>query len=106
MIDRLEKLTDELELLVSEIVTNALIHGQSAVDVRIRKYEDRLRVEVRDYEPHPPIPAAILDIEETRNDEAESGRGLLIVDAIASDWGSSPTGRGKTTWFEMLIPAA
>ncbi|MFF3243786.1 SpoIIE family protein phosphatase [Streptomyces sp. NPDC002870] len=102
----LEKLTDELELLVSEIVTNALIHGQSAVDVRIRKYEDRLRVEVRDNEPHPPIPAAILDIEETRNDEAESGRGLLIVDAIASDWGSSPTGRGKTTWFEMLIPAA
>ncbi|ASQ99674.1 ATP-binding protein [Streptomyces sp. Mo3] len=95
-----------MELLVAEIVTNALIHGRSAVDIRMRTYGDRLRVEVRDNEPHPPIPAAILDTAETSDDEAESGRGLLIVDAIASDWGSSPMGRGKTTWFEMLIPAA
>ncbi|WP_331772974.1 SpoIIE family protein phosphatase (plasmid) [Embleya sp. NBC_00888] len=102
----LEALTEELELLVSEIVTNVLIHGQSAVDVRMRTYGDRLRVEVRDNEPHPPIPAAILDTAETGDDQAESGRGLLIVDAIASSWGSSPTGRGKTTWFEMLIPPA
>ncbi|MFI1164505.1 SpoIIE family protein phosphatase [Streptomyces sp. NPDC020801] len=102
----LDTLVDELELLVSEVVTNGLIHAQSEVDVRIRQYDDRLRVEVRDNDPYPPIPAAVLDIEETGNDAAESGRGLLIVDAIASDWGSSPTGRGKTTWFEITVPAA
>ncbi|MFI1389126.1 ATP-binding SpoIIE family protein phosphatase [Streptomyces griseoaurantiacus] len=100
-----ETLADDLELLVSEVVTNALIHGQSAADIRIRKYDDRVRVEVCDNEPHPPIPAVILNLEETAADQAESGRGLVIVDALASDWGSSPTGRGKTTWFEMMLPA-
>jgi hypothetical protein len=36
--------------------------------------------------------------------QAESGRGLLIVDALATAWGSSPAGRGKTTWIEMTLP--
>lgn len=102
----LDMLADELELLVSEVVTNALIHARSGVDVRMRKYDDRLRVDVRDNDPRPPIPAVILNVEESGNDEAESGRGLFIVDAIASAWGSSPTGRGKTTWFEIAVPSA
>ncbi|MFJ3339187.1 SpoIIE family protein phosphatase [Streptomyces sp. NPDC086766] len=96
---------DDLELLVSEVVTNALIHAHSEVDLRLREYADRIRVEVRDSDSYPPVPTALLE-DETSNQEAESGRGLLIVDALALTWGSSPAGRGKTTWFEIGIPAA
>jgi hypothetical protein len=59
-------------------------------------------VEVRDSDPYPPVPTALLD-DDAGNLEAESGRGLLIVDALASAWGSSPAGRGKTTWFEVGV---
>jgi serine phosphatase RsbU (regulator of sigma subunit)/anti-sigma regulatory factor (Ser/Thr protein kinase) len=97
-------LLDDLHLLASEVVTNALIHAQSDVDLRLRAYPDRIRVEVRDSDPRPPVPTAILT-DEAGNREAESGRGLLIVAALASAWGSSPAGRGKTTWFELGIPA-
>lgn len=92
---------DELQLLISEVVTNSLIHAQTEVDVLLRSYPGRLRVEVRDSNPRPPILAAILGGEEAVNDEAESGRGMLIVDAVAWAWGTSPAGRGKTTWFEL-----
>ncbi|MEU3983991.1 SpoIIE family protein phosphatase [Streptomyces sp. NPDC026672] len=98
-------LLDDLELLVTEVVTNALIHAHSEVDLRLRMYADRIRVEVRDSDSYPPVPTALLE-DETSNQEAESGRGLLIVDALALTWGSSPAGRGKTTWFEIAVPAA
>ncbi|MFE2446691.1 ATP-binding protein [Streptomyces sp. NPDC059426] len=88
-----------MELLVSEVVTNALIHAHSKVDLRLREYPHRIRVEVRDGNPYPPVPTALLD-DDARNLEAESGRGLLIVEALATAWGSSPAGRGETTWFE------
>ncbi|MFB6777827.1 SpoIIE family protein phosphatase [Streptomyces sp. NPDC056352] len=98
------QLQETLELVTTEVVTNALIHADSEVELRLREYPDRIRVEVRDSDPHPPVPTAIVAEEET-NQEAESGRGLLIVDALAGDWGSSPAGRGKTTWFEIALRA-
>ncbi|MFI1304045.1 SpoIIE family protein phosphatase [Streptomyces sioyaensis] len=97
-------LLDSMELLACEVVTNALIQAHSEVDLRLREYPDRLRVEVRDSDPHPPVLTEILTAGETDNQEAESGRGLLIVDALAEAWGSSPAGRGKTTWFELSTP--
>ncbi|MGW9031076.1 SpoIIE family protein phosphatase [Streptomyces sp. NPDC055722] len=97
-------LTDEIEVLVSEVVTNSLIHAHTEVDIRLSDYPDRVRVEVRDHDPHPPIPAVVLDPNGVGDDEAESGRGLLIADALASAWGSAPAGRGKTTWFELPLP--
>ncbi|MDF6045491.1 serine/threonine-protein phosphatase [Streptomyces sp. JH14] len=100
----MEPLLDTMELLTSEVVTNALIHADSEVELRLREYPDRIRVEVRDSDPHPPVPTAIVADEEN-NQEAESGRGLLIVDALAGDWGSSPAGRGKTTWFDIGVAA-
>ncbi|MFF0450715.1 SpoIIE family protein phosphatase [Streptomyces sp. NPDC004609] len=98
-------LLDDLELLVSEVVTNGLIHAHSEVDLRLREYPDRIRVEARDSDPYPPVPTVLLN-DESSNQEAESGRGLLIVEALALAWGSSPAGRGKTTWFEVSTAAA
>ncbi|WP_218053803.1 ATP-binding protein [Streptomyces rhizosphaericus] len=72
------------------------------MDLRLREYPHRIRVEVRDSNPYPPVPTAPLD-DDARNLEAESGRRLLIVEALATAWGSSPAGRGKTTWFEIGV---
>lgn len=96
----LAPLTEETELLASEVVTNALIHGDSDVSMDLRRYPNRVRVEVRDSDPHLALPVSISLAE----DEAEDGRGLLIVSAIASAWGNSPSGRGKTVWFELSTP--
>lgn len=93
-------MSEEAELLASEVVTNALIHGDSDVDIHVRRYPGRVRVEVRDSDPHLALPAALGLAE----DEAEGGRGLVIVSAMASAWGNSPSGRGKTVWFEMSTP--
>ncbi|GHJ38468.1 SpoIIE family protein phosphatase [Streptomyces sp. TS71-3] len=96
-------LLDDLELLITEVVTNALVHADTEVDVRLREYPDHVRVEVRDSDPRSPILLANLGPGEAGDAEAESGRGMLIVDALASAWGSSPAGRGKTTWFELGV---
>lgn len=102
----LDAITANLELLASEVVTNALIHAHTDVDVLLREYPDRLRVEVRDNDPRPPVPAAVIDLDEADLGQAESGRGLIIVEAVADAWGSSPAGRGKSTWFELVTPEA
>jgi anti-sigma regulatory factor (Ser/Thr protein kinase) len=93
-------MTEEAELLASEVVTNALIHGDSDVDIHVRGYPERVRVEVRDSDPHLALPVSLGLAE----DEAEGGRGLVIVSAMASAWGNSPSGRGKTVWFELRTP--
>ncbi|MGW0738041.1 ATP-binding SpoIIE family protein phosphatase [Streptomyces sp. NPDC002851] len=98
-----ESLLDDLQLMLSEVVTNALIHAQSDVDIRLRRHVDGIRVEVQDSSAQPPVPGVIVG-DEAMNAEAESGRGLLIVDALATAWGSSPAGRGKTTWIELTLP--
>ncbi|WP_225321053.1 ATP-binding SpoIIE family protein phosphatase [Streptomyces luteolifulvus] len=93
----LGSVTDEAELLASELVTNALVHGDSDVDVRLRRYPEHIRMEVRDSTSTPAVPVTI----PREEDRAEGGRGLVIVEALARAWGNSPSGRGKTVWFEM-----
>jgi anti-sigma regulatory factor (Ser/Thr protein kinase) len=95
-----DALADDAELMATELVTNALIHADSEVDVRLREAEDRIRVEVRDSDPRPPLPAPITFTSGADGD-SEHGRGLLIVEALASAWGNAPRGRGKSVWFEM-----
>ncbi|MFE2506908.1 SpoIIE family protein phosphatase [Streptomyces naganishii] len=97
------EISDALELITSEAVTNALIHADSAVDVRVREYDDRVRLEVRDSDAHPPLPSAISVCDEAAQSTAEHGRGLMIVDSLATAWGSSPHGRGKTVWMELRL---
>ncbi|MGW7385566.1 ATP-binding protein [Streptomyces sp. NPDC054794] len=92
-----------LQLVVSEIVTNALIHAGSDVDVRLRAYPDHIRLEVRDSASNPPVPSP-LALAEEENAEAEHGRGLLIVEALASAWHTYPNGRGKTVSVDLPVP--
>lgn len=90
--------TDDAELLMSEVVTNGLVHGGSDVSVYVRRYDTYIRVEVRDSDPRP---AHQRILRRAEADQAEDGRGLLIVSALATVWGNSPSGRGKTVWFEL-----
>ncbi|MFJ3288637.1 SpoIIE family protein phosphatase [Streptomyces sp. NPDC086669] len=99
----LEDMSDVVELAASEIVTNALIHAGSDVDLRLRIFEDHLRLEVRDSDTNPPIPSS-LSLTEEEAPEAEHGRGMLIVESLADEWTSYPNGQGKTVALKLVIP--
>ncbi|MET8144565.1 SpoIIE family protein phosphatase [Sphaerisporangium sp. NPDC005288] len=101
----LTEVSEDLQLVTSEVVTNALIHAGTDVDVRLRAFADRVRLEVRDSDSDPPVPSPF-SLSEEGSAEAEHGRGLFLVDALASAWNSSPSGRGKTVWLEIAIPAS
>ncbi|MER6345171.1 SpoIIE family protein phosphatase [Streptomyces sp. NPDC001595] len=98
----LPDLSDSLQLIASEMVTNALIHAGSDVDVRLRAFDDHVRLEVRDSRSNPPVPSP-LALSEEDNAEAEHGRGLLIVDALGGVWNSFPNGRGKNVVVDMPL---
>jgi CheY-like chemotaxis protein/anti-sigma regulatory factor (Ser/Thr protein kinase) len=88
------ELVDEAQLLTTELVNNAVLHARSRVRVSIRLLPGTLRVAVSDGgagTPHRPKP----DL------EATSGRGLLLVDALSSAWGTAVNGIAKTLWFEL-----
>ncbi len=83
-----------VELLASEVIANAVLHSAAPCDVAVTRIDERLRVEVSDSNPSLPsiVEAGPID---------ESGRGLLLVDALADAWGTRPESWGKTTWFEI-----
>ncbi|MFB6981194.1 ATP-binding SpoIIE family protein phosphatase [Streptomyces scopuliridis] len=84
------------QLLVSELVTNAVKHARSRrVGLRLVR-TDALLCEVIDDEP---APAALLNA--GRDDEF--GRGLRVVSTLAREWGSSSSAGGKTVWFEQSL---
>ncbi|WP_329034114.1 SpoIIE family protein phosphatase [Streptomyces sp. NBC_00178] len=98
-------MADSLQLVVSEVVTNALVHAGSDVELRLRVFAERIRVEVRDSASNPPVPSP-LSLSEEGLSQAEHGRGLFIVDALTEGWKSYPNGRGKTVSLDVLIPDA
>lgn len=87
-------LCDTVALLVSEVATNALVHGTGEVSVSVASSQGVLRVEVSDGSHELPRPRRV-------GPDAEGGRGLALVDALASDWGTTTTDNGKIVWFEL-----
>ncbi|MFG2680932.1 ATP-binding protein [Streptomyces sp. NPDC048392] len=90
------------ELLTSELVTNALVHTDEGAVLTATVGPRALRVEVRDFvgrgrQPGPRAP----QVEESTN-----GRGLVLVESLADDWGVRPCGAGKSVWFELGTEAA
>ena len=86
---------DDAELLVSELVTNAVLHARSSSRVEINRENGRVRVTVRDESAEQP---------RLRNGgaDATTGRGLLLVDRLAHSWGVDRSGiSGKVVWFEL-----
>ncbi|MEU9276535.1 ATP-binding protein [Streptomyces sp. NPDC048341] len=95
---------DSLEWVVTELVTNAVIHGRatrgSHVLVAYHLDDDLLRVEVRDVADGMPTmnPADHPD-----GEIAIGGRGLKVVAALADDWGVTPRVIGKSVWAELAV---
>lgn len=93
----LQSLVDTGALLVSEVVTNALLHARSAADVHISRTAKGIEVEVRDLDAR--VPAV-----RVADGDEESGRGLYLLDALASAWGAEPSPSGKRVWFRLDLP--
>ena len=96
-------LRDSAELAMSEVVTNAILHGKDPVTVRLRGTRAHPRVEVRDASPEPP--ALITDdaVQDFLDDLPTFGRGLAIVASFSEAWGAERDGDGKLVWF---VPSA
>jgi serine phosphatase RsbU (regulator of sigma subunit)/anti-sigma regulatory factor (Ser/Thr protein kinase) len=93
-----EDLVDSAELCVSELVTNAVIHTGTAAELTARLDGDALTVLVRDGGGAGPVQQRIADGEDPM---MVSGRGLGLVDAIATAWAAEHGADGTTVWFEI-----
>ncbi|MFD3661753.1 SpoIIE family protein phosphatase [Streptomyces sp. NPDC058659] len=89
----LEELTDSVELLISEVVTNAVRYAERPVTLRLLK-TDVLRCEVGDDSPQLPR-------QRRARDTDEGGRGLFLVNRLARRWGATRLSGGKVVWFEL-----
>ncbi|WP_406005926.1 SpoIIE family protein phosphatase [Streptomyces sp. NBC_00637] len=93
----LAKQAEAAELMVSELVTNAVRHSRrSPVAVRLVRGETLLcEVEDDDHE----LPTLL-----SAGPGDDAGRGLRVVSALAREWGTSRTAAGKSVWFELTLP--
>ncbi|MEU1519482.1 PAS domain S-box protein [Streptomyces sp. NPDC005811] len=88
--------TDDALLLLSETLTNAVLHAEGPIGLHLHRTATDLTVEVGDRSPQLPQPRLAAE-------EEESGRGLILVRALAAGWGVRPTDEGKTTWFTLRL---
>ncbi|MER6077862.1 SpoIIE family protein phosphatase [Streptomyces sp. NPDC001833] len=95
---KVEEAADPVLLVVSELVTNALVHTQGPVSLDLVLREDRVRVCVSDSSPRAPAKPVIVDWEST------GGRGLLLVESMSESFGTVPVAGGKQVCSEIAVP--
>ena len=87
----------ELTVLVAnEVVTNAILHARTEVGLRVRLGRGYVRVEVVDHSPAEPV-------RRSTPDDATGGRGIALLDAMATRWGVDRLPEGKRVWFDMAV---
>lgn len=91
------ELLEVVELLTTELLANAIEHGDGPTGAQVVLLDDAVRIEVKDRSPvlprvRDPAPAA-----------RGGGRGLLLVEALSRRWGAQPNGSGKLTWCEVAL---
>ncbi|MFE2515647.1 SpoIIE family protein phosphatase [Streptomyces mirabilis] len=84
-------------LVVSELVTNALVHTDGQVRLDITLINHRLRISVADTSPRTPVKPTSIGW------EATGGRGILLVEAMSATWGTVPVSGGKQVWSEIPL---
>jgi anti-sigma regulatory factor (Ser/Thr protein kinase) len=85
----------DLELLASELVTNAVLHARSGARLTMEDRGDRVRVTISDA-------SRVRPRRRDYGPDAITGRGIVIVDRLSHDWGVDIDGDGKRVWFELL----
>jgi anti-sigma regulatory factor (Ser/Thr protein kinase) len=93
--------TDAALLVVSELVSNAVLHGAEPIDVCVTRDGDLLRIEVSDGGRRADGVAP-----RSRDDRRPGGRGLHIVNSVARRWGTADTDSGKIVWAEIALSDA
>jgi anti-sigma regulatory factor (Ser/Thr protein kinase) len=88
---------DAAQLVASELVTNAVVHAGTPIDLTLRLVTSQLHIAVRDLSTGQARIGGIVD------ESSESGRGLLLVDALASAWGTLLPDVGKVVWATVRI---
>ncbi|MFJ5775478.1 SpoIIE family protein phosphatase [Streptomyces sp. NPDC093094] len=88
---------DAVLLIVSELVTNAMVHTDGRVRLDLTLVGDRLRIAVADSSPRTPVKPTSIGW------EATGGRGLLLVEAMSAVWGTLPVSGGKQVWSEIVL---
>jgi len=91
--------TDSAQVVISELVSNAVLHAQTDLDVTIILRASHLVIQVRDRSSHcPPRPAG-----DRSTSGAEHGRGLPLIERLTSAWGCNPAPHGKTVWATIRV---
>jgi anti-sigma regulatory factor (Ser/Thr protein kinase) len=85
---------DEVLVATSEIITNAVVHARTPLTIGVERQGNGIRVEVRDG-------SGIEPVAEEVEDSSERGRGMRIVAALVSRWGTETLPDGKAVWFEV-----
>ncbi|MGH3264444.1 MAG: ATP-binding protein, partial [Trebonia sp.] len=87
----------EAEMVTTELVTNAVLHGEPPISLELVYHDDLLRIAVADYSSAPPVPGR-------PQPDAMTGRGLALVAAVSAQWGVVPphgSASGKQVWAEF-----
>jgi hypothetical protein len=120
---------DTVQLLTSELVTNGVLHARTPLGVSLSLSDSSLTVEVHDHDPRPPVPRGervdlLADIDRAIERAADlpleaderhalmsvgpagaigAGRGLLLVETLADEWGVAQESTGKSVWFRLSV---
>ncbi len=90
------EVVDAMSLVTSELVTNAIVHAESAPEVTAMLSGGRVRLEVYDNHPAPPVV-------QPDDERRVGGFGLRVVETLTHGWGWEPIGHGKRVWAETLL---
>ena len=93
----LEVMLDDALLLVTELVTNAVVHAGTDIELHIDIGPGRARIEVIDHGPGVPVRRGDPD------SPREGGRGIFLLDALAQEWGTRHFAGGKAVWFVIGV---
>ncbi|WP_071812699.1 ATP-binding protein [Lentzea guizhouensis] len=89
-----EDLADDAQLVVTELVSNGIDHGEGPLTLTIRQRTAGMAVEVHDLSARQPQMRPV-------DPASARGRGMQLVQALSVRWGSTPDGRGKVVWAEL-----
>ena len=85
---------DEARLLVSELATNVVLHARTPMDIRVARLQGAVVVEVADLAPDRPVRMG-------PKRSAVGGRGVLLVESFADEWGVDVRDDSKAVWFRL-----
>ncbi|WP_090055597.1 ATP-binding protein [Lentzea fradiae] len=90
-----EELADDAQLVVTELVSNGIDHGEGLITLTVRRKDGGMLVEVHDESPEKPLLRPV-------DPSSARGRGMQLVQALSADWGTTPDSSGKVVWAQLV----